>query len=58
MEFLSFGGAAGIYVVVAIYILCIASVGYKLYLHATEDRPMRVAFETIYISSFMAYSLF
>lgn len=48
-------GAAGLYLVVAIYILCMASVGYKLFLHATEDRPMKVWFELTYISLVIAY---
>lgn len=49
-------GAASAYLVAAIYVLCLLSIGYKLYLHATKDRPMRVAFELMYISLVIAYS--
>ena len=50
-------GAAAVYLVALIYVLCLFSIGYKLYLHATEDRPMKVWLEFMYVSSVIAFSI-
>lgn len=42
-------GAAATYLVVAIYVFSIASIGYKLYLHAVYERPMNLWFEMLYM---------
>ena len=58
MEIMSFVvGAAAAYLVALIYVLCLFSIGYKLYLHATEDRPMKVWLEFFYIGSVIAFSI-
>jgi hypothetical protein len=42
-------GAAATYLVVAIYVFCLFSIGYKVYLHAVYERSMNLWFEVFYM---------
>lgn len=50
-------GAAATYLVVAIYVFCLFSIGYKLYLHAVYERPMNLWLEMLYIYAIIAINV-
>lgn len=47
-------GAAATYLVAAIYVFCLLSIGYKLYLHAVYERPMNIWLEALYMYALIA----
>lgn len=47
MNFLA--GAAGIYLVSAIYIFCLLTIGYKVYLNVVYNNPIKIWVEVVYI---------